>query len=118
VHRKCGRVGVGGHGWQLGAQSVPSARATEEERAEPGKATAPTITSYANFVLDVSVDVRVHGVYAAASDVCYIVVHVHVLTLNSAFALIPFQVPIFHRGTRLRGRDPGYPFCESDKEHG
>lgn len=125
MHRKRWRVGVGGHDWELGTPGVSSARANEEERAsrdgaEPRKATAPTFTSYTNFVLNVSVDVRVHGLYAV-SDVCYIVVHV--LTLNSALTFVPFQVPFPPRGTRMyrvrrQLRVSRNPFCHSDEEYG
>ena len=36
MYRKCGRVGVGGHDWELGAQGgVPGARADNEEERAP-----------------------------------------------------------------------------------
>jgi len=121
-------MGVGGHGRELGAgaQGVSSAKATQEAHAprdgpEPGKATAPTITSVAvaAFVLgDVSFNVRVRGVYAV-SVVCRVIVRV--ITLNSVVTFIPFQVTILGGGTRIyrvrgRLRIQGHPFRQGGKE--
>ena len=99
---ECGRVGVGGHGRELGAQVVSSAP-EEGERADPRQATAHSITT-AFFVLYyyyLSVDVRVHGVYAV-SVIGIVIVIVRVLILDTAE--YTFQIPILGRGARVRRR--------------
>ena len=102
---------MGGHGRELGAQVVSSAP-EEGERADPRQATAHSITT-AFFVLDyyyLSVDVRVHGVYAV-SVIGYVVVVVHVLILDTAYT---FQIPILGGGARVRRRLRG----QNNKEQG
>ena len=101
---------MGGYGRELGAQGVSSAP-EEGERAEPRQATAHSITT-AFFVLRyyyLSVDVRVHGVYAVS---VVVIVIVRVLILDTAE--YTFQIPILGGGTRVRKRLRG----QNNKEQG
>ena len=123
MRSECGKVGVGGHGRELGAQVVPSARPTQKARArdgaEPGQAAAATIISATFVLFNVSLNLRVRGVYTV-SVACRFVVRF--VALNTVFfAFVPFQVSGLGGGTRtysVRGRLRilGHPFRRGGKE--